>query len=107
MQPASNGSGQDNSGEGRRWEGLTPWRMALNTMAVLGVLLVAVLLVQIKEILILFLIGVLLASAIEPIVARLHARGLGRGQSVIVAYAILFIILGGLLAILVPTVVGE
>jgi predicted PurR-regulated permease PerM len=81
--------------------------MALNTMAVLGVLLVAVVLVQIKEILILFLIGVLLASAIEPIVARLHARGLGRGQSVIVAYAFLFVILGGLLAILVPTVIGE
>jgi predicted PurR-regulated permease PerM len=106
MQTAGGGSGQGGNGGGR-WEGLTPWRMALNTMAVLGVLLVAVLLVQIKEILILFLIGVLLASAIEPIVARLHARGLGRGQSVIVAYAILFIILGGLLAILVPTVVGE
>src|SRR3954454_10686153 len=107
MQPASNGSGQDNSGEGRRWEGLTPWRMALNTMAVLLVLLVAVILVQIKAILILFLIGILLASAIEPIVSRLHARGLGRGQSVLIVYAFLFVILGGLLSILVPTIIGE
>src|SRR3954471_17196057 len=107
MQPAGSGSGQDNSGDGRRWEGLTPWRMALNTMAVLLVLLVAVILVQIKAILILFLIGVLLASAIEPIVSRLHARGLGRGQSVLIVYAFLFVILGGLLAILVPTIIGE
>lgn len=106
MQSPGGGAGQGGNAGGR-WEGMTPWRIALNTMAVLAVLLVAIVLVQIKEILIIFLIGVLLASAIEPIVARLHARGLGRGQSVLVAYALLFVVIGGLLAVLVPTVAGE
>jgi predicted PurR-regulated permease PerM len=106
MQAQGDNPGQQ-PGSGRRYEGLTPGRVALNTMAVLAVLLVAVILVQIKEILILFLIGILLASAIEPIVARISRRGLGRGQAVLLVYAFLFVILGGLLAVLVPTVVGE
>lgn len=106
MHEQGDGANQQ-SGPGRGSEGITPWRMALNTMAVLAVLLVAVILVQIKEILILFLIGILLASAIEPIVERFAARGLGRGQSVLIVYAFLFVVLGGLLAVLVPTVVGE
>ena len=106
MQAQNDGTGHE-SGAGRHYEGLTPWRMAVNTMTVLAVLLVAAILMQVKEILVLFLIGILLASAIEPIVGRLTTRGLGRGQAVLIVYAFLFIILGGLLAILVPTVIGE
>ena len=98
---------QAQGGGGGRWEGLTPWRMALNTIAVLAVLLVAVVLIQIKEILIVFLIGILLASAIEPIVDRLARRGFGRGQAVLLVYALLFVVIGGLLAFLVPTVINE
>ncbi len=92
---------------GGRWEGLTPWRVALNTITVLAVLLVAAVLIQVKEILIVFLIGILLASAIEPIVDRLARRGLGRGQAVLFVYALLFVVIGGLLAFLVPTVINE
>ncbi len=106
MQAQGDGAGQKD-GQERRYEGLSPWRMALNTMAVLAVLLVAAILMQVKEILVLFLIGILLASAIEPIVGQLAKRGLGRGQAVLIVYAFLFVILGGLLAILVPTVIGE
>ena len=98
---------QAQGGGGGRWEGLTPWRMALNTMTVLAVLLVAVVLIQVKEILLVFLIGILLASAIEPIVDRLARRGLGRGQAVLLVYALLFVLIGGILAFLVPTVINE
>ena len=86
----------------RRGEPLTPGRVALYTLAVLGVLAAAALVVKIKAILIIFMIGVLLATAIEPIVKRLHAFGLGRGQSVLVAYGVLLIAVGSLLAGLVP-----
>ena len=91
----------------RRGEPLTPGRVALYTLAVLGVLAAAALVVKIKAILIIFMIGVLLATAIEPIVKRLHAFGLGRGQSVLVAYGVLLIAVGSLLAGLVPTVFHE
>ncbi len=92
---------------GRRGEGMTPGRIALNTLAVLAVLLGAFILVQVHEILILFLIGLLLASAIEPIVERLHRRGLGRGQSVLVVYALLAVALGLLLWLLLPALARE
>ncbi len=104
---AQNDGARHESGAGRRYKGPTPRWMAVDTMTVLAVLLVAAILMQVKEILVLFLIGILLASAIEPIVGRLTIRGLGRGQAVLIVYAFLFIILGGLLAILVPTVIGE
>ena len=85
------------SGKVRRSEPSTPGRVALYTLAVLAVLAFAALLVKIKAILIVFLLGILLASAIEPIVNRLHARGLGRGQSVLLVYGLLLIAVGGLL----------
>jgi predicted PurR-regulated permease PerM len=53
------------------------------------------------------MVGILLASAIEPIVKRLHGFGFGRGQSVLVAYGVLLIAVGSLLAIVVPTIVHE
>ena len=93
--------------QNRRSAPLTPGRVALYTLAVLAVLALAALLVKITAILIIFMVGVLLASAIEPIVNRLHAVGLGRGQSVLVAYGVLLIAVDGLLAVLVPTVFGE
>ncbi len=98
---------QTHGAGGGRWEGPTSWRMALNTITILAVLLVAVVLIQVKEILIVFLIGILLASAIEPIVDRLARRGVGRGQTVLLVYALLFVVIGGLLAFLVPTIVDE
>ena len=91
----------------RQVGGMTPGRVMLNTAAVLLVLLGAYILIQVKGILILFLIGILLASAIEPVVNRLQARGLGRGQSVLVVYAIIFVVVGTLLAFLVPVVASE
>lgn len=86
---------------------LSPGRVALNTAVILGVLLTAFVLVQVKAIIIVALIGVLLAGAIEPIVNRLNGAGLGRGQSVLVVYAVMLLLLGILLAYLVPAVLGE
>lgn len=94
-------------GNARHTEPLTPGRVALYTIAVLAVLAFAALLVKIKAILIVFMVGLLLASAIEPVVNRLHARGLGRGQSVLIVYGLLLVAVGGLLGLLVPTVIHE
>jgi predicted PurR-regulated permease PerM len=88
-------------------ESLTPGRVALYTLAVLAVLALALLVVKIKAILIIFMVGILLATAIEPIVNRLCAVGFGRGQSVLVAYLLLLLFVGGLLGILVPSVIHE
>lgn len=91
----------------RSGEPLTPGRVALYTLAVLAVLALALLVVKIKAILIIFMVGILLATAIEPIVNRLCTVGFGRGQSVLVAYLLLLIAVGGLFAVLVPSVIHE
>jgi predicted PurR-regulated permease PerM len=100
------GTGAGGQGQ-RRGEGLTPGRVALNTIAVLAILGTAAVLVQVKQILILFLIGILFASAVEPVAGRFQARGLGRGQSILAVYLLLAVVLGTLLALLVPTVARE
>ncbi|MGN6812931.1 MAG: AI-2E family transporter, partial [Thermomicrobiales bacterium] len=101
------GGSEPGPADRRRGEPLTAGRVALFTITILAVLLGAVILVKVQQIVILFLIGILLASAIEPVVNRLHARGLGRGQSVLVVYVLLFIAVGALVAVLVPTVINQ
>ena len=101
------GGGADRTPERARREALTPGRAALITIAVLGVLLGAYVLVQVRAILILFLIGILLASAVEPVVNRLHARGFGRAQSVLLVYVGVFLVVGLLFALLVPALSQE
>ncbi len=101
------GGGAAGAPERVRREALTPGRAALITIAVLAVLLGAYVLVQVRAILILFLIGILLASAIEPVVNRLHARGFGRAQSVLLVYVGVFLVVGLLFALLVPALSQE
>ena len=101
------GGGADGAPERARREALTPGRAALITIAVLGVLLGAYVLVQVRAILILFLIGILLATAVEPVVNRLHARGFGRAQSVLLVYVGVFLVLVLLVALLVPALSRE
>lgn len=57
-----------------------------STAAVLFVIFVAWFIVQIRSTLVLLLIGILFASAIEPLVNRLRRRGFSRGQSILLVY---------------------
>jgi len=75
---------------------VSPVRVMVNTLAVLFVLGMVWLLFQVRSIVLLLIVGILLAAAIEPLVLRLRRRGFSRGQAILSIYA-------GLVGVLVVT----
>ncbi|MEA2582868.1 MAG: hypothetical protein QOF33_953 [Thermomicrobiales bacterium] len=72
---------------------MTAKRAMINTAAVLFVLGLAWLLIQVRSIIVLLILGILFAAAIEPLVFRLRRRGLTRGQSILTVYVSLIALL--------------
>ena len=70
------------------------------TLVVCGVLLGLVLLWRIQEVLVLLLVAILLATALEPLVRRLRRGPLSRGTGVLVIYTLIVLAIG------VPTYVA-
>jgi predicted PurR-regulated permease PerM len=62
---------------------LTPTRVMAYTAAVLFVVGLAWLLIQIRSVIVILILGIILAAAIEPFVQRLRRVGLGRGQAIL------------------------
>ena len=86
---------------------MSPVQVMVNTMAVLFVLAMVWLLIQIRNIVILLILGIIFSAAIEPIVYRLRRRGFSRGQGIITVYALLLGLLGVGLYLVVPTLIRQ
>ncbi len=82
-------------------------RVMINTMAVLFILAMAWVLFQIRSIILLLVIGIILAGAIEPLVFRLRRRGLSRGQSIMLVYVVLIALVGLGIYLLVPPLIRQ
>ncbi|HET7055943.1 MAG TPA: AI-2E family transporter, partial [Thermomicrobiales bacterium] len=80
---------------------------AINTAVILLVVLVAWLLVQVRSTLVLLIIGILFAAAIEPLVNRLRRRGLKRGQAILLIYAGILAAVFLALLLAVPEIVRQ
>jgi predicted PurR-regulated permease PerM len=79
----------------------------LCTVAVIAVLALGWLAIQIRTILLLLVLAVIFAAAIEPLVFRLRRAGLGRGQAILTVYLGLIAILGVTIYVIVPQLVGQ
>jgi predicted PurR-regulated permease PerM len=77
------------------------------TAAALFVVGLAWLLIQVKSIIIILVLGIILASAIDPLVRRLRRYGLSRGQGILVVYLGLAAIVGLMLYLVVPPLVRQ
>lgn len=83
--------------------GIPVTRVMVYTIAVLFVVAIAWTLMKIQSIILLVFLGIILASAIEPIVYRLRRSGLSRGQSILAVYvAILGALIVGIYLIVPP-----
>lgn len=80
---------------------------AINTAVILLVLFVAWFLIEIRSILVLLVIGILFAAAIEPAVNRLRQRGMRQGQAIVAIYAALLLIVALGLLLLIPSIVRQ
>jgi predicted PurR-regulated permease PerM len=79
----------------------------VNTAAVLFVVGLAWLLVQVRTIIVILILGVLLAAAIEPLVNRLRRRGVRRGHAILMVYAGILATLAVGLYLLVPPLITQ
>lgn len=61
----------------------------------------------IRDVLLLFLVALLLATAIEPLVTRLRRGPFSRGQGILIVYTGIMLVLGGLGALVVPILLSE
>ncbi len=77
------------------------------TAAVLFVIGLAWLLIQIKSVIIILILGIILAAAIEPFVQRLRRVGWSRGQAVLTVYLGLFLTFGGLGYLVIPPLIRQ
>jgi predicted PurR-regulated permease PerM len=87
--------------------GLTVGRVMLFTAAALFVIFIANLLLKVTDLLFLLLIGILLATAIDPLARRLRKVGLNRPASILSVYLLIFAIVGGLIAFIIPPIVAQ
>jgi len=86
---------------------LTVGRVMLFTAAVLFVVFVANVLLRVTDVLVLGMIGILIATAINPLARRLQLMGLRRSVSILSVYLFIFLILGALIAFVIPPVVAQ
>ncbi len=82
-------------------------RVILYTLAVLAILALAWTLIQIRSIIIVLIIGIVFAGAIEPLVFRLRQSGITRAQAILVVYAVILTIVFGSLYLMVPFLVRQ
>ena len=86
---------------------MTPVRAMVLTLAVLFVLGLVWLLIQIRSIILLVILGILLAAAIEPLVNRFRRRGLARGRAILLIYAGIIGLIGVGGYLVVPIIVSQ
>ena len=89
------------------YEPWTPVRVMVNTLAVLFVLGLVWLVIQVRSIILLVILGILLAAAIDPLVFRLRRRGFSRGQAILSIYAGIIAVLGLTLYLAVPPLITQ
>lgn len=76
-------------------------------LVVLGLGLATYVLWHIHEVIFLLFLGILLATAIEPIVNCLRRGPFGKGSGVLVVYSAIVLVLGTVAAIVVPSLVAQ
>jgi predicted PurR-regulated permease PerM len=86
---------------------LTPARVMVLTLSVLFVIGVVWFVIQVREIVLLLILGILIATAIEPIVNMLRRRGLARGPVILALYLLVFALIGLGLLIAVPVLYAQ
>ncbi len=86
---------------------LTVGRVMAFTAAALFVIFVANVLLRITDVLVLGLIGILLATAINPLARRIQLMGLRRPASILSVYLLIFLVLGALVAFVLPPIVTQ
>jgi predicted PurR-regulated permease PerM len=77
------------------------------TAGVISVIFLANILLRVLDLIFLLLIGILLATAIDPAARRLRRLGLNRPASILSIYLLVAVIIGTMLAFIIPPLVAQ
>jgi predicted PurR-regulated permease PerM len=86
---------------------LTPGRVMVLTLSVLFVIGVVWFVIQVRHIVLLLILGILIGTAIEPIVNALRRRGVARGPVILAIYLVLLGTIGTLMLIAIPSLIDQ
>lgn len=89
------------------WQRVTLRQVALGTALVALTLLAGWLLISLRYVFILLFLGIVVATALMPIVERLRRWNVGRGLSALIAFGLLILLLAGVIAALMPFFIDQ
>src|SRR4029079_17148896 len=84
------------------WQRVTLKQVAMGAALVALIVLGLVLIVALRYVLLLLFLGIVVATALTPVVDRLRQFGLGQSLAALIAFALLLVVVVGILAALVP-----
>ena len=104
-----NGSGVAGNGSGTLplWQRVTLKQVAMGTAIVALVVLGLALVVVLRYVLLLLFLGIVVATALGPVVDRLRGLGLSQSTAALIAFGLLIVAIGAILAALVPFFVTQ
>src|SRR6266540_2852997 len=89
------------------WERLTLKQVVLGTALVTFIVLGLLLAVALRYVFLLLFLGIVVATALAPVVERLRRLGLTQGSAALVAFGLLLLLIGGIIAALAPFFVAQ
>jgi predicted PurR-regulated permease PerM len=84
------------------WQRITNKQVAIGTILVALVLLSLGLIVALRYVFLMLFLGIVVATALTPVVDRLRKFGLSQSMATLVAFGALLVIIGGIVAALAP-----
>src|SRR5262245_53820331 len=104
--PTPNGTPSP-SAETSRWQRITMKQVAFGTALVALVITALVLMVALRYVLLLLFLGIVVATALTPLVERLRNMGLSQNAANLVAFAVLLLVAIGIAITLIPFFVAQ
>src|SRR5829696_1724205 len=89
------------------WQRVTNKQVAIGTVLVALVLLTLGLIVALRYVFLMLFLGIVVATALTPVVDRLRKFGLAQSTATLVAFGALLLIIGGIMAALAPFFVAQ
>lgn len=84
------------------WQRITNKQVAIGTVLVALVLLGLGLIVALRYVFLMLFLGIVLATALTPVIDRLRTFGLAQSTATLIAFGALLLIIGGIVAALAP-----
>jgi len=89
------------------WQHVTLKQVAIATVVATLILLGIGLIIALRYVLLLLFLGIVVATALAPLVERLRRWGVSQGLAALIAFALLIVLVGGIIATVAPFILAQ